>query len=716
MFHLSSQDGESSAKSWTNRRKRALQEDSSNTTEPHCASVVMQSHTSEARPSPKRHKTAEWPLRDDVGHEGTGTIASKGRTKSPLSHRKRHNKKPPRPSKFVEGSLNDKPSTQPPPAYIGQEEAMEDYAENLGRGSSGGEVVCDTGVISNKQSGIFRFGKAIANALNPTTMWQGINGIWKEREQSVNAVKPMTLDRQDELFKVYEDMKRDGFKGIKTTIAPAVGKGKRLTLEQKEDVRCTSFRDSAIDVEETASSSRPSQDNSARNSLKPPPASHNPRSVSPLSNANSSRRSFTHLRSPSFQDLKKVKSHIQLPSSRLWSSGAPHLSNTALVDSTGAPPTDAGLRRQPSKKDIARVYKLNKRVSDLESKLETARQDLEQSLRDAPPMPNLPVYVGRKPFVPGNLPSLPSSSFIEHYVNSVEEQSAISDQTRLASNTLIESHTNRPQPIPDATQSHTRPHIDPMEIFTEMKRRLEKSTAPNSKASRQQSAKAQDLNPASSTKRPLSKAPQRTPCNSPSNGNNDVSPVPTAATIFDPSTVDQARLLAMRFSHDTHVPLGKSADDLINLRKLYPSATESQLTAYLASQEPINKKATDYTSVQHTNRPASPFLPRPCPVSPLRTRSGSRQQKRGISPPPPSLASAQKEKKKKCKISDVDDDESALTATGNSDPILGDKSEDGAARTLLETDSTAGNAGKIGVDKPLPDSQNEDFEWDEDVF
>lgn len=190
------------------------------------------------------------------------------------------------------------------------------------------------------------------------------------------------------------------------------------------------------------------------------------------------------------------------------------------------------------------------------------------------------------------------------------------------------------------------------------------------------------------------KVPPKTPRNSPLKPNENVPPIPSSLPLFDPTKVDQAQILSMRAIPGRHVPFGKAPDDLVNLRKEYPSATEAHLVAYLAGLPDTNKKQ-DHTSISHQGRPASPFLSQPA-MSPMQTRS--RVRKRGVSPPPPSLASAKK-----------------LRAGKGAERLGKENARPGEKDSVTATVSGKENA-RVSMDKPLPDIQREEFEWDEDVF
>ncbi|RMX83495.1 hypothetical protein D0867_16080, partial [Hortaea werneckii] len=82
------------------------------------------------------------------------------------------------------------------------------------------------------------------------------------------------------------------------------------------------------------------------------------------------------------------------------------------------------LKKSASRYDIKKQNRLSKRVSDLESKLRVAREELNEALVEASPMPKLgnryerftPVSTmksSRPTFIPGRLPTLPSERFLD---------------------------------------------------------------------------------------------------------------------------------------------------------------------------------------------------------------------------------------------------------------------------------------------------------------
>ena len=179
----------------------------------------------------------------------------------------------------------------------------------------------------------------------------------------------------------------------------------RYDNASSQDSRPISFNDSAIDIDDYRSSMDHKESHgSAQDEVMPAPnIPYVDRSISPMPGA-SGRRSSLNLRTPSFQTLKKATSHIQLPS--------------VMRLSTPLEASDVSqqVKKQPSKKDLAKQQKLVKRVSNLESQLEAARQELEQSLASTPA--TKPVgKTTRKTFIPGALPSLPSERLLNAHVN-----------------------------------------------------------------------------------------------------------------------------------------------------------------------------------------------------------------------------------------------------------------------------------------------------------
>ena len=555
-------------------RKRPHSDDLSNV-----SNITSTNHTGDphSRPSPKRQKGEEWPLSNNVDIsviDGSILSSPESCLKPSPPPKKRHGRKDTRASRFQEGSLNDKPSKKPPAELIGGEDATESYlaADNE---KSKDVVMQDIGHDSGRPtSGVFRFGKALANAFNP--VWNGLNGIWREKELSNDSARINSDGQKENIAKAYSALKAAGFSGMKSTTSLS-SKGNPVSHPTSKR---SSFRDSAIDMSE-GSTHRPSHETVSSKHLSLPIEVTRSRSKSPGSDVNPSRRSFSHLRSPSIADikadLKKVRSNVQLPSTRRRTSAQPVIPS---IDSVISPDDKnlqpASLRRQSSKKDLARVQRLNKRVSDLETKLDAARSELSKSMLSAPPVPDVPSSSARKPFVPGALGSLPSERLLKRHLDNRSENKSPQSETGASFSERAKrdgSWFDLPSPNQVAAE-HT----------------------------------------------------------STTYGRKSVQDHPHAADPASPSSQLVSAPLPVSPSSQLIPPLPPTP------RGSFERADIDRLAANIAS------KVTDYTSTSHnhtghpTPRRSSTFLSPPT-ISPMRTRSKKRC---GISPPPPSLSSAAK--------------------------------------------------------------------------
>lgn len=718
--------------SWINPRKRPLSYDPAAQLEATIdEDILRQAGKDNDLHSPKRMRAEEWPLTNSDEAAKSDIFSRPAHRKSPSPRQKRNSLSSSRPSKFVEGSMNDKISQRPPSLYIREEEAMEQYTS---ANMEDVDMVYDAGIESNKSSGMFRFGKVIANVFNPVNVWQGLNGIWKEKEKESQAKPEKDVLKAKAELK-YAELKTSGYKGTQNApTRPETQEVPEFKYEDTDESRRSSFRDSGVDVDGYRSSSdRKDSDQfiMSTESLMPPPSLIvGRRSASPFSDASSGRRSSIHFHKPSLEGLKRVKSQIHLPSIKRHAEDAPFVPSVETEDAK-----EAGLRREASKKDIAKQYKLSKKVSDLENKLETARRELELSIQEAPPVPGLPARVGRKRFVPGALASLPSERLLTPQNNSNNgavngSNGQVDNAVNVRSATIttdnkcdnlrelnLEAKSENADSSEQALWNKRASDIAArntaarqsrtMKADTKIDDVLEFEAAKGSVSKRKggRPRKSQETkvsgshDPSRVQKRPP-KLYAKTPRNSPMMMKDEVPPVPAKGTVFDPTKVNQVRIMAMRAIPDSYVPFGKAWDDMKNLRKEYPDATEAELVAYVSSQS-VSKKATDHTSVSHGDRPSSPFLGRPGSNSPMKTRT--RASKRGISPPPPSLSSAKKFHR------DLAAEKSPTPANGNLAPA-GEDAENFTTKAPLETTARA------SVDKPLPDIKGDEFEWPDDVF
>ena len=711
--------------SWNNPRKRPRSYDPAAQLEMTLDEDMLRHFdmTHDSR-TPKRMRGEEWPLKGSDNAAESDNPLRLSHRKTSSSRQNRNSVSSTRPSKFMEGSMNDKISQRPPSLYIREEEAMEQYASER---MEDADTVYDAGIESNKPSGMFRFGKAIANAFSSTNVWQGLNGIWKEKEKENQTKSERDVLKAKAELK-YSELKNSGYKGTQNAAArPQSQEVPAIKCEDNDDSRRSSFRDSGVDMDEHPSSSdRKNSDQfiTSTESLMPPATLTAGRSASPFSNASSGRRISLRFHKPSLEGLKKVKSQIHLPSIKRPAEDAPSVPSIEMEDAAWE-----GLRRAASKKDIAKQYRLSKKVSDLENKLETARRELELSIQEAPPVPDLPTRVGRKRFVPGALSSLPSERLLtpqrltnDGITKGTDGQAATAvDQYSAATSgddkgDKIGEHDSRVQDenaeaakqavwnkrASEIAARNTAARLSKApRADTEIDDDLESEAAKNSisKGKGQRPRNSQEIkvpgnHDSSGVHKPPPKVHAKTPHNSPMKTKMVVPPVPARGSMLDPTKVDHAKLMGMRAIPDTHVPFGKAWDDMKNLRKEYPDAIEAELVAYMNSQF-APKKVTDHTSVSHCDRPPSPFLGRPGSISSMKTRT--RASKRGISPPPPSLSSA-----KRFRL-DVDTEKSP-TSVMQTSPKADEEPSPFAVKAPFE------------IHEKGPEAPQANFEWDDDVF
>ena len=704
-------------KSRDNPRKRSHKADPSSLFEP----ISNDDHLREedhgkSLHASKRIRSSEWPLKNtieisetDNGKYLEDSIGHDGRRSSTTSLR---------PSKFLEGSMNDKVSQRPPAIFTGDEDAMERYVTSQGADQEQVDASYDAGIDSSKPSGMYRFGKAIASTFNPSSLWQGINGIWKEKETKTSPEKQVLQERQAKAAEAYAELKKSGYKG--TQIDSVRRRSEDIPTIRSEHIGSLQqrpFRDSGIDVGSYRSSTDRKDSNQSSISVDtfkiPQTRNSKGRSPSPFSETGS-RKSSLHFRKPSLQSLKKAKSHLHLPSTREEPDGSTPVPQLETNDTSNPILTGPRLRKEPSKKDIAKHYKLSKKVSNLENKLEIARRELELSISTAPPVPEIPSHVGRKPFIPGALPFLPSernmgppSSENEDSMAPKAVQQPIESRVR-GKKSIKETFPSKPdgRPVGHVSETSTSQEGNILPAAKEGKvdkrstrinNDLEGDTASDS-TSAQASGRATSLQdttsgpayPPPAVPKHRSRVPSKTPQNSPMQILEDAPPMPAIPVNVDPVKIDQAKILSMRSDRNSKAPFAALPEDIHNLWKAYPGSADGDLADYIRYQPGFNK-ITDQSSILHPIRSSSLSLGQPVNTSPRRTRS--KGHKRGISPPPPSLSSA---KKVRFDAAEPKDENRVLRKkTGG----------------LLQVE-----VRKSHEEKPLPDIQKEDYDWPEDVF
>jgi hypothetical protein len=277
-------------------------------------------------------------------------------------------------SRFVEATMSDSISEKPPSIF------MQD-AKPIG--------------LRPRQSGIFRFGKAIASAFNPFGGWG------KGSAESVNPQPPKDALSQAE--EAYAELKKAGYKGT--------NKGAYLQSQIDSNTRCAvdpSHADQtwqAIQAKMSIGAGLDGTISQSGDRVEIPTPSR--------SASKSSKRS-------SFQDLRS----LGLPFIRHHD---PSSTTSICQERTSEESFEhTGLRKQRSRKEISRQTKLLKKVSNLEDKLERARRELRELSGNEERLPSTtpdrksmsidmdPGSYPRK-FVPGALPTLPSERLLDQH-------------------------------------------------------------------------------------------------------------------------------------------------------------------------------------------------------------------------------------------------------------------------------------------------------------
>ena len=739
---LSDRPSEQPSTQRTNSRKRPHSYNPSSASEAVADNVLQEINDSNWLHVSKRSRAAEWPLANAAEQDKVrGGSYNSGR-KSVSPHLKRKPSPTTRPSKFIEGSMNDRVSKKPPSMYMRDEEAMDRYTAPAGAATQSGHrddagIPHDANITSSRPSSMFRFGKAIVNAFNPANMWHGINGIWKELEEAKFPETSVLQERQAKAERAYADLKKSGFKGTKIPVRASEDLPTIRYESIAEQPREATFRDSGIDIDGYRSSTERSKNDQVISPtdglMPPPPLPASGRSPSPMNDASSARASSLSLHKPSFHNPKKVKSHFHLsPSKRAQSEISLPLPSIVVDGIANKASTAQTLRNQPSKKDLMKQQKLNKRVSDLETKLEKARRELGEIQE--------PSKLGLKSIKPGVLPSLPSQRIFEnpgsddnvnagkeaHEDSKTAKEPASSHEHELAREVSAQLDTELKTSVSKSSLSKKRKNGDTIykpsrgddaddsgyeltktrSVSKQASVRSRKSQKIADDVSIQPIKVKNDRNITPNGPRRISSRKLVNPvlppnAHSPREAIDPVPPLPATPNVFDTTKIDRAKILSMRSAPNTQLPFGKFSDDITNLRTIYPSMTNPQLANHIASLA-ANKKVTDYTSLSHQDRPASPFLAPPLSTSPTKTRS--RNSKRGISPPPPSLVSPKKSSIKT--ESSMEDGTVTIHSEG----------EDTVAPLPESIPKSRKNAPTKPVDKPLPEIQKEDYEWPEDVF
>jgi hypothetical protein len=321
-------------------------------------------------------------------------------------------------SKFEEASMRDRPSAKPPSMFLRStrdarphssltvDQLMEDYHRNATKDkinaarrpqstqftglthhpneSISSNATTFASSNSSKDSGLSRFGKSI-QSINPVSLWHKYRESKENLRQnyvSLNPAEQVMVDRQIQAEQAYAAYKREGRLG---------------NLGSKSTTNFTVYASGYAkpgDINGAPSNYGKPEPQVNRHSLDEPSTQR----ISAIPSKADAKK--FHIRTPSMQDLKRIASgghrsrsaspekqqflsEVEaLPSKTLYRPRSRHgLVSTADADA---------LKLSPSKKDLAKQVKLNRRISDLEAKLQAARRQLYDTVETAPPLPLMP--------------------------------------------------------------------------------------------------------------------------------------------------------------------------------------------------------------------------------------------------------------------------------------------------------------------------------------
>ncbi|KAL8943465.1 MAG: hypothetical protein Q9211_000962 [Gyalolechia sp. 1 TL-2023] len=733
------------SKSWSNPNKRPSVSNASDDFDSARHGLFLSEIGNTTDQSHKKSRAADWPLATTKASNARSVTPRRAHNES-LSPGQRHNLLVrSRPSKFLEGSMNDRVSAKPPSIYTRDEGAMEQYHnQNFARGlgscdSNNGEDknYFDACIENSKPSGMYRFGRALASAFNPVSVWQGINGIWKDKDQHSHPDTKLLQRPKVKAEKTYAEMKQYGFKGTRSSLTQtaSVDQSHVTSRNSQSGSLDSSLCSSDAVVDQTLPSTtfkrgRPTPRES-EDLLIPPTSMDVSQVTTPGTYGEDGHRASLSIRRPSFQSLKKVKSHLQLPSAKRKATDAAFLSPSP--DTISNQNHAQALRRQPSKKDVAKRQKLSKQVSNLEGKLQAARRELELCNAETSDVPKIS-NSARKAFVPGALSSLHSESNITSMNLIARDDSCPGRQAQSPRKVSTQNPTPKKLAIKGPTVTNpklaAKPRLNGSETFgrkrkssndrgsdSSYKPELDKDHGSDSDLSLSakkipRARKSQKLDESlgkpsiEATTKQSPATGSRSPRRSISKDQSSVPPVPSLVLPFNLAGIDKSKLLAMRSIRKDDLPFGSHLDDIVNLQKEFPHCSQKQLEEYLISLSKghegdgkiKNLENQQPNALSHTcSTPASPTKPSAFPDVSVRSR--------------PAFKNPSPNKKMGRELSTINE---AITVDPSKDKSVPPMPNSFKLKTRsAETDGIP--KGEY-IGKPLPKIQKEDYTWPEDVF
>ncbi|MCJ1357584.1 MAG: hypothetical protein MMC33_007580 [Icmadophila ericetorum] len=691
----------------------------------------------------KRSRRADWPV---DGTKIEHQAYSNSTNPSPSLLQDLRSQSFARGSKFIEGSMGSRLNGPPPSLYTREEVAR----VNNGTDGEDGQIIgsleelyisYDAGIEPAKSSGMLRLGKALSDAFAP--VWHGLSGR-KDKKPEAKSGEDNLQSRQVKAEKVYMELKKTGFKGTQW----ALRSKSRLSLDTiKRGMEETRTTQSMAPMESPIDTDRGCHSADNRKSMV---STIDQASLVPSTNTGSpsipikKRKSAFLLRKPSFPTLKKVKSHLVISSNKNESTSTLGPVSFAGAEASNSVVNRSVLRPQPSKKDLQKQHRLSKKVSDLETKLETARRNLMLATDQGPQVPEKPT---RKPFVPGALASLPSERLLSRNSLFGEQSkggfksrnlSTASDGFQIWTEEAIggsaENLVNT-EPQDDGTTPTKSSALEKREAFGEITPNgCRPSQAKDSTLSCKDIMVREGIeneDPRTTTRSQMKRGKPKhrklarvdkfgSPSSTPPDPDFKPSPSPS---VFNPANVDTAKLMALRANPDSTKTFGQLTDDIKLLRQEFPDITNDQVMKYISGILTDDKKlgfrlgrnthkvnvlaatklSTDYTCLSHQDHPPAPTLSRPRSVSP-------RKRRQSVSPPPSG-------ERLKIAITDfpVPPVHRSPTKDRDDDFITISPSKDKNVPPVPKVPKELeGQAAKIKPDMAI--KEDDEFQWDDDVF
>lgn len=551
--------------------------------------------------------------------------------------------------------MNDRVSNTLPSLYIQDEHAMIQYhngethlqTSRLTHHANNSISHTSANSESTKSSGFARFGKAVASAFNPGNIWQGFSGRSRDKQEPMGHPKPALLrERQTKAEKAYGELKQSGFKGTKGVIQarPSSDLPTHISEQATEVLKASLQQDSGIDFDNHRSSSDLDGNGRiyARNDylMPPPPIPGFGRAASPASEAGSTTRPASHLRSPSLQSLKNAISQVHLPSVKRHDDALAHPLAPAYNASINASMQDVSdhkiVKSQLSRKEFEKQEKLGKKVSDLEAKLNSARRELEHAKgNDQPPRHS---QYSRKPFVPGELPSSSSERLLRRRGRDPQSQQHEADKPKTeAAKDLDVALTSSKARSPQQDLKSGAANVESKTTFAGraavkaeqhknadskraiIKKRKSSGGAENAVRYKPDSDNDDDAEWEAAKAAPIKKpgrprkaqkvekeeifvhhdkvsVDEAQPTFKTERTTADQAELHRAIKLFKPETVDKNKIMRMRSEGNRDAPFGQLSEDIVHLRQEYPSVTDKEIVNYIASllneHKRVEKEAT----------------------------------------------------------------------------------------------------------------------------